>query len=99
MFLVTETGIARCFDAKSGEVLAERRVAATYASPVLADGKLYCMTRSQGCRVLAADETLAVLGNNKLGDDSEFNASPAVSKGELFFRSDRALYCTAEAKP
>jgi outer membrane protein assembly factor BamB len=35
--------------------------------------------------------------NRFTGDDSDFNDSPAVSKGQLFLRSDRVLYCVEES--
>ena len=34
-----------------------------------------------------------VLAHNDLGDASVFNASPAVSDGQLLLRSNRFLYC------
>lgn len=39
-----------------------------------------------------AKPELKVLAQNKLaGDETDFNASPAISDGNLFIRSDRAL--------
>jgi hypothetical protein len=34
-----------------------------------------------------------VLHENTLGGDEDFMASPAVSDGQIFLRSDKALYC------
>jgi hypothetical protein len=46
--------------------------------------------------VLKADDEYNQLAENQLGDDSgPFNATPAVSDGAIFLRSDQALYCVA----
>ena len=37
--------------------------------------------------------TVADLRNVVAGDDTDFNASPAVSEGKLYLRSNQAVYC------
>jgi len=89
-------GIAYCADAKTGEIVYEERVAGAgqvYASPVLADGKLYYVSRYDRVFVLAAKPQFDLLATNDLKDASTFDASPAVSNGQLLLRSDRFLYC------
>ena len=68
-----------------------------YASTILADGKLYCTSRKNGTFVLAAKPQFEVLATNVIaGDDSQFNATPAVDGNRLYLRSDKALYCVGE---
>ena len=68
-----------------------------YASPVIADGKLYYVSREGGTAVLAASPRFEVLGRNRFeGDRSLFNASPAVADDRLFIRSSRYLYCIGQ---
>lgn len=91
-------GIAYCVDAQNGKIVYEERLSPApdriYASPVLADGKLYYVSRSKGTFVLEAKPKFKLLAHNVFQDDaSVFNASPAVSDGQLFLRSDRQLYC------
>jgi outer membrane protein assembly factor BamB len=90
-------GIAYCLDAETGKVVYQQRlprVDAIYASPVVADGKLYYVTRQRGTVVLPAAPEYRVLAHNRFeSDDSVFNASPAVTGGRLLLRSDRNLYC------
>ncbi|MCK5802399.1 MAG: serine/threonine protein kinase, partial [Lentisphaeria bacterium] len=65
-----------------------------YASPLVADGKLYYVSRENGTYVLAAKPEFQLLAHNVIEtDDSAFNASLAVAKGQLFLRSDKFLYC------
>jgi outer membrane protein assembly factor BamB len=67
-----------------------------YASPVLAGGKLYFPSRSGDIFVLKAGDRFEQLAANHLGDAGEdFSATPAVSRGCLFIRSSRCLYCVA----
>jgi outer membrane protein assembly factor BamB len=84
-------------NAKSGKVVYEERLnpnpGRIYASPVVADGKIYLVGRNNGTYVLDAKPEFKLLAHNTLGDDSVFNGSPAIAGGQLFLRSDKAVYC------
>jgi outer membrane protein assembly factor BamB len=99
---VDDTGMAACLDAATGKVIYRERLPArgdaaggkaVYASVVLAGDKLIAVTRTAGAFVLAAGPKFRVVAANRLSDDSDFNASPAVADGELFLRSNQAIYC------
>jgi len=65
-----------------------------YASPIRVQDRIYAQTRRQGVVVLDAAPTFKVLATNKFSDDTtDFNATPAVSDGNLLLRSNKALYC------
>ena len=67
-----------------------------YASPILADGKIYFTSRSGDMFVLRASDKFEQLAKNRVTSDSEdFSATPAVSDGQLFIRSSKHLYCVA----
>ena len=67
-----------------------------YASPIVADGKIYFPSRSGDIFVLKAGDKFEQLATNRLTSDSEdFSATPAVSDGQLFIRSSKHLYCVA----
>jgi outer membrane protein assembly factor BamB len=86
--------ISYCIDLKDGTVkYAESVEDQPYASTLLADGKLYVVTRYNGTMVLAAEPEFKQLAHNKLADKSVFNASPIVSNGKLILRSNKYLYC------
>ena len=96
LYWVNCRGIVMCVDAKTGEVFYEERLpkaGKVYASPVLADGMIYIVTRTKGIFVLASGPKFEQLARNELGDESVFNATPAVSDGKLLIRSDKYLYC------
>ncbi len=88
---------AYCLKLSDGEVVYQKRVASQpYASSVIADGKIYVVTRRAGTIVLAAKPDFEELAQNKLTDGSQFNASPIVSGGKIYLRSDENLYCVAK---
>ncbi len=91
-----QRGIAYCAKADSSEIVYERRLeraGQVYASALLADGRLYYVTRNGRTFVLAAKPGFQQLAANDLRDGSLFNASPAVDGRRLLIRSDKYLYC------
>jgi len=67
-----------------------------YASPVIANGKIYYTSRSGDMFVLRASDKFEQLATNRVTSESEdFSATPAVSDGQLFIRSSKHLYCVA----
>jgi len=86
--------VAYCVRLKDGKVMYEKRFGGQpYASTMFADGKLFVVTRRRGTFVLAAKPEFEQLSHNTLTDDTQFNASPIVTGGKLFLRSDSHLYC------
>ena len=65
-----------------------------YASPVLIGDKLVCVSRKNGAYIIAAKPKFELIGHNVLSlDNSQFNATPAVSGDQLLLRSEKAVYC------
>jgi outer membrane protein assembly factor BamB len=94
LYWVNDSGVASCVDAKTGKEVGRKRIGGRfYASAVLIGNKIYVVSRFDGTYVFEATPELTQLAHNKLGDDSDFSASPAVSDGQLFVRSDKAIYC------
>jgi len=74
-----------------------RRGGRSYASPVVAGGKIYVIDVGGTIYVLAANAEFEVVAKNDFSfDTSGFNATPAVSDGDLFLRSNRSLYCVGQ---
>lgn len=90
-------GVVYCASAKTGDMVCEERLnpnpGQIYASPVLADGKLYYLGRQGRMVVVAANPKFAVLADNTLENNrGVFNATPAFEGSRLLIRSNRALY-------
>ncbi|MBX7106212.1 MAG: PQQ-binding-like beta-propeller repeat protein [Gemmataceae bacterium] len=100
---VNEDGFAVCQNAETGKTVYDERLAVKgvggrgsrpfYASPVLADGRLYAVSRQAGMFVLRAGDKFELLHQNPPLDDSDFNATPAVVGKQLLLRSNKFLYC------
>ena len=91
-------GVAYCAKAATGEVVYRQKIDRgdqVYASALLADGRLYYLTRGGRTIVLAAKPQFEQLAVNDLADRGVFNASPAVLGNRLLIRSDKFLYCVA----
>jgi outer membrane protein assembly factor BamB len=89
-------GIAYCAKADTGDLVYQQRLeraGQVYASPVLAGGRLYYLTRNGRTLVMAAKPEFEQLATNELDDGSRFDASPAVDGNRLLVRSDKFLYC------
>jgi len=89
-------GVAYCAKADTGEVVYEQRMeraGQVYASALLADGKIYYLTREGRTFVVAAQPKFEQIAMNDLRDRSTFNGSPAVDGNRLLIRSDKYLYC------
>lgn len=105
LYWISDSGIA--FAAKPGEAdpIWEERVPNLtgaggrgkpfYASPILANGKIYAVSRANGVFVIEpSEEGLKVIAQNKIeGDDSLFNASISIADGKIYLRSAKVLYC------
>lgn len=97
LFWVSRRGSLICADAKTGKEVGSKRLSGQYyASPIVIDGKLYVVNRSGQVDVVEADKGLKILARNTFGGRGDFSGTPAVSDGQLFLRSDDALYCISK---
>ena len=100
LFWIDDKGLAFCSDAKTGAEIYKERVREitsggrpVYASPVVADGKVYVVTRYDGTIVLPAAPRYEVLAHNVFeGDDSDASGTPALVDGRIYLRSGKFLY-------
>ena len=92
LYLVTEAAVAKCFKAATGEVIWRERLGGRFsASPVWADGKIYFLSDKGTTTVIPDGAEFKVLAQNELNETCK--ASPAISQGNIFIRSDKHLYC------
>lgn len=98
-YVVNDSGIMWCFDAKTGqEIYGKQRIkSGTYsASPVLADDKIYITNEDGLTTVVKAGPTFEVIAENALNDYCL--SSPAISDGQIFIRTAGQLYCIGNTK-
>ncbi len=91
LYMATEMGILTVTDAASGEIVSRRRLGGAFAaSPVAADGHVYLLNESGETVVLEAGRQPRLVARNPIGERSL--ASPAISGGLIFLRTDHHLY-------
>jgi len=91
LYLVNDSGIALCLDARSGERYWQQRLNGSYsASPVFADGRIYFLSEEGTATVIEPGHQFREVASNRL--DGYTLASIAVSNGSIFIRSDTHLY-------
>jgi outer membrane protein assembly factor BamB len=91
IYVINDTGIASCIEAKTGEVVWQKRVGGEYsASPVYADGRIWLFSEDGKTTVLKAGRTFELLAENQL--DEGFLASPAIVGKAFYLRTRTHLY-------
>ena len=91
LYLVSDSGIASCLNAKTGEPIWSERLDGEYsASPIVADGAIYFFSQQGQTTVIKPDTKLNVVATNTLA--AGFMASPAVAGKALFLRTKTHLY-------
>jgi outer membrane protein assembly factor BamB len=90
LYMAGDVGVLSAIDAKTGQRIWQERTGGVFtASPVAADGKIYLLSEDGQTIVLAAGNQPRVLARNRL--NARQLASPAVSGGRLFIRTDDAV--------
>ncbi len=90
IFAVTDNGILRCFDAKTGKVVNETRVGGKYsASLMLAGGHLYLSSRDGKMIVVRCSPEMETVATNNF--EGSLMASPVLVGNDLLVRTDKKL--------
>lgn len=93
-FVVTsDDGIGTCFEIESGKILWQERLGRHYSGSlvVTADDLIYATDDDGVTKIIKPGEKLEVLATNKLGE--EIFSSPAISRGQIFMRGTKHLWC------
>ncbi len=94
--VVSDGGIASCFEAATGHRHWMERIGPHYsASLVTADGLVYFLSDKGVTTVVRPGPTFDVVAENPLGEDCY--ASPAISRGQIILRAEGHLYAIGAA--
>lgn len=91
LFALDDSGVVGCLEAATGkEVWRERAGGNHSASPVYAEGRIYCFNEEGKTTVLAASREFKKLGQSQL--EEGFMASPAIAGKAFYLRTKTHLY-------
>ena len=100
LYVIKNGGILTAFNPATGEVFKTGRIAGALggysASPVAAQGRIFIVSEEGKLAVLRAGRDWAVLAVSDLGEG--MFATPALSAGRIYVRTDEALYCFGAGK-
>lgn len=95
LLYMAEAGVVTCVDARTGERVWQERVGGIFsASPVAGDGKVYFVSETGETVVLAVGREPNILERNQI--EGRLIASPAISNGRLYLRTDDHLVSIGE---
>jgi len=96
VYLPSEPSI-QCIDITTGKIAwSHRQPGASYWSSIVSSGdRLYATTQNGTTLVFSPDPSgFKLLATNVLGEST--NATPAISKGQIFLRTSQHLFCIGE---
>jgi len=92
VFFTTSYGDMVCVNQKDGAVIWHNEFDnGFYGSPVIVDGKLYCIDRTGVTVIVQASGEYKLIGQPTLGEKSD--CTPAFSDGMIYIRGHKNLYC------
>ena len=89
--VVSDSGVAHCFEAKSGNLMWQERMGEHHASLVSANGLVYFLNDNGVLNVVRPGPEFVRVAQNEIGEKTF--ASPAISQGQIFLRGDKHLFC------
>jgi outer membrane protein assembly factor BamB len=96
LYFVSDSGIASCVDARTGELHWNERLGGDFsASPIHASGLIYFTNERGTTYVVKASKKFEVAAENEL--DERTLASPAVSGSSIVIRTESRLYRIQES--
>jgi outer membrane protein assembly factor BamB len=95
--IVSDSGIAHCFDAATGDIAWEERVKEHHASLVSAEGQVFFINDFGTLRVIKPGKDYQLTAESELGE--KVFASPALSEGQIFIRTEKSLLCLGKRLP
>lgn len=92
LFLSTGNGDVACYNAEKGDTLWSHYFEDQfYASPIIADGKVYFLDRSGVMHIVKAGPEFQLISESPVGERTD--CTPAFSENRIFIRSKNNLFC------
>jgi outer membrane protein assembly factor BamB len=94
--VVSDSGVAHCFEAPTGKLLWAERLGEHHASLVSAKGLVYFLNDDGVMNVVRPGPDFVRIASNDIAE--KCFASPALSDGQIFIRGDKHLFCIGERR-
>ena len=91
LLIVSDSGVAHCFEAATGKLFWQERLGEHHASLVSAAGLVYFLNDAGVMNVVRPGPEFVRVAKNELGEKTF--ASPALSQGMIFVRGEKSLFC------
>ncbi len=92
--VVSDSGVAHCFVAKTGKLAWQQRLGSHHASLVSANGLVYFLSDDGVTEVVQPGPEFKRIARNEIGESCF--ASPAISQGHIFLRGNHNLFCIGD---
>lgn len=94
--VVSDSGVAFCFEAATGKIAWQERLGEQHASLVSANGLVYFLNDRGVTHVVRPGPAYVLVARSEIGERTF--ASPAISDGCVFIRGEQSLFCIAPAE-
>jgi outer membrane protein assembly factor BamB len=94
--VVSDSGVAHCFEAATGKLLWAERLGEHHASLVSAKGLVYFLNDDGVMNVIKPGPEFVRIASNEIAE--KCFASPALSDGQIFIRGDKHLFCIGQQR-
>jgi len=92
LFICDGAGSAACYKPDKGEIIWKNDFNDPfYASPIIADNKVYFLDRTGVMHIVKATDKFELIADSPLGEDAD--CTPAFSEGKIYVRGKENLYC------
>jgi outer membrane protein assembly factor BamB len=91
LFTTMTNGRVHCFEIATGKILWVEDLGRQYSSAVIANGLVYMPNDDGVITVIKPGPTFEAISRNAIGE--RMNASPALSKGKIYLRGYKHLFC------
>ncbi len=92
--VVSDSGMAHCFEARTGTLAWKQRLGEEHASLVSAEGRVYFLNDKGLMHVVKVGPQFQGLAQNDIAE--KCFASPAISHGHIFLRGEQHLFCIGD---
>lgn len=92
LFIPSSSGEIAAYHTKDGTLLWSHEFDNVfYASPMVADGKIYLMDRNGIMHIMKADKKFELISEPEINEKSD--CTPAFADGRIYLRGQKHLYC------